>query len=108
MTTQNRISPHFNELEFIEALERTGCVRIEHVPHALTPVEPRGQLAAPDFDYTTNTVHGSVKDQGACADEPERQSAPEHFFIGLLWAGLLTLAMVASVARFAEWLVTGE
>lgn len=110
MTTQNRITPHFDELEFIEALERTGCVRIEHVPHTLTPVEPRGQLAVPDFDYTTNAVHGSVKDDGfGCDDEqvPEPPCA-EYFFAGLCWAALLSLALVAGVARFVEWLVTGE
>lgn len=75
----------------------------------LAPLEPRGHFSEPVFDYATNTLHGSIKDTGPCDDEPERESfQPEYFFIGLLWAGLLTLALVASVARFAEWLVTGE
>lgn len=104
MKTTNRISHHFTDAEFLHALERTGAVKIEPVPHSLTPVEPRGQLAVPEFDYATNTVHGSLKDDGlGCDDEPVPH-VPEVDVSGVCFAvclgcvmGLVLWALVGSV-----------
>lgn len=87
----NRITQHFDELEFIECLERCGCVKIEHVPHGLTPVEPRGQLAVPDFDCAHNVAGvGTVRECETPEEERRRiDVGPVCFAAGvsvLMWS----------------------
>lgn len=106
MKTTNRISHHFTDAEFLHALERTGAVKIESVPHSLTPIEPRGQLAVPEFDYATNSIHGSVKDVGPCDEQPCRRSDPTSCVVcALSFVGCVLLVAWAAIGALVwRWL----
>jgi len=97
----NRITQHFDELEFIEALERTGAVRIEAVPHSLPPLVAVGDIGAyappepPEFDCAHNVAGvGTLRDEAPPAEPPRGDGVA-----GCCWC--VALGIVAWVALLA-------
>lgn len=106
MKTTNRISSHFADVEFLEALERTGAVRIEAPRPPLVAVGDIGRSyeppPPPDFDYAHHVAGvGSVKDDGCgCDDEPTPSVPSDVSWVvcGLSFVGCALLLCWAALA----------
>lgn len=100
----NRITPHFDEIEFIEALERCGCVQIVAV--GTPPLVPVGDDPLPfEPDYSTN-VAGCGTVRVVKADECDDERPADAACVGgLCWAAALGIVLWLGIVRVAWWVV---